>query len=58
MKILAFPLILGAFAACAAPRSTSSAPPALPVIADDWPRALKEARARNVPIFVDAWAPW
>jgi hypothetical protein len=27
-------------------------------ISDDWPRALAEAKARQVPIFVDAWAPW
>jgi hypothetical protein len=27
-------------------------------ISDDWPRALAEAKARKVPIFVDAWAPW
>ena len=25
---------------------------------DDWLRALREARARHKPIFVDAWAPW
>lgn len=25
---------------------------------DDWAGALAAARARNVPIFVDAWAPW
>ena len=27
-------------------------------ISDDWPKALAEAKARKVPIFVDAWAPW
>jgi tetratricopeptide (TPR) repeat protein len=27
-------------------------------IEDDYPRALAEARARAVPLFVDAWAPW
>jgi hypothetical protein len=27
-------------------------------IADDWPKALAEAKARKVPIFVDTWAPW
>lgn len=30
----------------------------LPFIEDDYPRALAEARAKNKPIFVDAWAPW
>ena len=31
---------------------------ALPFIEDDFPKALSEARARNVPIFIEAWAPW
>ncbi len=33
------------------------APPAAPV-ADDYPRALAEARRLDVPILVDVWAPW
>ena len=32
--------------------------PVLPFIHDDYSRALAEARARHVPIFVEAWAPW
>ena len=31
---------------------------ALPFIADDYPRALAEARAQRLPLFVEAWAPW
>lgn len=31
---------------------------ALDFIADDWPRALVAAKERQVPIFVEAWAPW
>jgi hypothetical protein len=30
----------------------------LPFIADDYPAALAQARARKLPIFVEAWAPW
>jgi hypothetical protein len=30
----------------------------LPFIADDYATALAEARRRDVPIFVDNWAPW
>jgi len=30
----------------------------LPFIEDDYPRALSEARERQVPVFVEAWAPW
>lgn len=32
-------------------------PMVLPFI-DDYARAVAEARARNVPIFVESWAPW
>ena len=30
----------------------------LPFIADDYAGALARARAKNLPIFVEAWAPW
>ncbi len=30
----------------------------LPFIADDYPRALTEAKSRHLPIFIEAWAPW
>jgi tetratricopeptide (TPR) repeat protein len=32
--------------------------PVLPWIEDDYPKALAQARARKVPIFAEAWAPW
>ena len=31
---------------------------ALPFIENDYPKALAQAKARHVPIFADAWAPW
>jgi hypothetical protein len=31
---------------------------ALPFIENDYAKALARARTKNVPIFVDAWAPW
>lgn len=46
-------LALGTLAAAPAPHKA-----AVPFIADDYPRALQEARARKVPIFIEAWAPW
>ena len=50
-------------AAAETPAKASSAKPVstkkvLPFIEDDWPRALAEAKRRNVPIFIEAWAPW
>jgi len=30
----------------------------LPFIEDDYARAVTRARTKNVPIFVEAWAPW
>jgi uncharacterized protein YceK len=35
-----------------------SRPHALPFVEDDYARALADARARSVPLFVEAWAPW
>lgn len=40
---------------CTAPRAAKEV---LPFIEDDYPRALSEARAKKLPIFVEAWAPW
>ena len=44
--------LLGAGSAVPGPKS------ALPFIADDYPSALAQARAKKLPIFVEAWAPW
>ena len=30
----------------------------LPLINDNYPKALANARQRNVPMFVEVWAPW
>lgn len=60
--------LLLALAACAPRPAEETAPPAgetpppagpvLPFIADDYPAALAEARQRDLPIFVESWAPW
>jgi thioredoxin-like negative regulator of GroEL len=45
-----------------APKASAQAEPAhalaVPFIADDYEAALAQARAKNLPIFVDAWATW
>jgi hypothetical protein len=30
----------------------------LPFIENDYAKALARAKTKNVPLFVDAWAPW
>jgi len=40
----------------AAPRSGGKL--VLPFIEDDYSKALAQAKARHVPIFIEAWAPW
>jgi hypothetical protein len=42
----------------AAPATAPEKKFAVPFIEDDYPRALSEARAKKVPIFVENWAPW
>jgi hypothetical protein len=47
-------------AACCTPALGAGAPKteALPFLQDDYPKALSEARAKKLPIFAEAWAPW
>jgi hypothetical protein len=47
-----------AFAALASSARATIAPSRLPVINDDYARAHAEATQRQVPIFVEVWAPW
>jgi hypothetical protein len=30
----------------------------LPFVEDDYAKAVARAKAKNLPIFVEAWAPW
>lgn len=56
------PLAFLVLSACAAPKvapkTTAAHLEALPFIHDDYPKALAEAKRRQKPLFVDAWAPW
>jgi endonuclease YncB( thermonuclease family) len=49
---LSFLLVL--LGACAPAFAASS----LPFVEDDYGRALAEARARKLPLFIESWAPW
>lgn len=37
---------------------TQGASSVLPWVEDDYEGAVAEARSRDVPMFVDVWAPW
>jgi hypothetical protein len=52
MKRLIFALAITALAATATAKET------VPFLENDYTAALSKARAKNVPIFVEAWAPW
>jgi hypothetical protein len=67
MSRLAFVLTLGVAIACPAASAARLAPGMadvtrdarpLPFLSDDYARALSEARARDLPLFIEAWAPW
>jgi len=50
-----------AFGVLAAPAVASGAEgldKALPFVVDDYAKALSEARAQKLPLFIEAWAPW
>ena len=38
--------------------ATAGASEVLPFIEDDYAKAVSLAKSKNVPIFVEAWAPW
>nr|UXE45695.1 thiol:disulfide interchange protein DsbD [uncultured bacterium] len=38
--------------------SAADVVPVVPFIEDDYRRAVQEARRRNLPLFIDTWAPW
>ena len=42
----------------AASTTPAAAPMVIPFIDDDYTKAVAEARARKVPLFIEAWAPW
>ena len=44
--------------AVAAPALAGAGAGAIRWVADDWPRAVAEARRRDVPLVVDTWVPW
>jgi hypothetical protein len=58
VPLLALACTLAVSSATPAPSLSAGPRMVLPFIRDDYPRALAEARARKVPLFIEAWAPW
>ena len=60
MKVLRLlsALVLLSTAASALGAGATSHSGRLPFVDDDYARAIRDARARGVPVFVEAWAPW
>ena len=56
--VLVVPSAPARAASVAKPKPAAAPHLALPFIQNDYPRALAEARARKVPLFIEAWAPW
>jgi hypothetical protein len=52
------PFLLALAAASLLGAKSAEPRPAVPFLADDYPGALAQARAKKLPIFVEAWAPW
>jgi hypothetical protein len=50
--------VVAALAAVAGVPSAATRTSVVPFIEDDLPRALAEAKQRDLPIFVESWAPW
>ena len=45
-------------AALALVSAVPAVPPEVLPWVDDYSKAVAQARAKNLPIFVEAWAPW
>jgi len=55
IRFAALALTGGVAIASAAPAPSRTV---LPWVEDDYSKAVGEALSKNVPIFVEAWAPW
>lgn len=51
-------LALAGLLLTAAMTAGAAAHSSLPFIEDDYSKALKEAKLKKLPLFIEAWAPW
>jgi hypothetical protein len=57
-QVAVLALALASWASRGAAAVTTAGHEPLPFIADDYGKALSQARSQKKPIFVEAWAPW
>ncbi len=50
--------VLLALTLSAVPRESMAPKFSVPFVENDYSKALADAQTRNIPIFVDMWAPW
>jgi hypothetical protein len=58
LRLLSALVLLSTAAPAFGAGTTTSHSGRLPFVDDDYARAIRDARARGVPVFVEAWAPW
>ena len=57
-RLVPLALLVGLAAAVPAAAADRGDARPLPFVADDYAKALGDARARALPLFIEAWAPW
>jgi hypothetical protein len=58
LRLLSALVLLSTAAPAFGVGKTTSLSGRLPFVEDDYAKAIRDARARGVPVFVEAWAPW
>ena len=58
LRLLSALVLLSTAAPAFGAGTTTARSGRLPFVDDDYARAIRDARARGVPVFVEAWAPW
>jgi hypothetical protein len=56
--VVALIVVAGPLAVAAPREAADGLDKVLPFVADDYAKALSEARAQKLPLFIEAWAPW
>jgi hypothetical protein len=58
LRLLSAVVLLSTAAPVFGAGATTSRSGRLPFVEDDYAAAIRDARTRGIPVFVEAWAPW